>query len=208
MPSAERFFIFSIPALLVTTGLFWLMNQLVASGPIPVITKKDISIVPYVYIHLTPEPIRTRKPKPRITPPQPTPPRPFSRPGEGIEPGQGLFPSDPLDPSPGGPRGRHPLRATPADGGAIPIIRIEPEYPEHALRRGIEGRVLIEFSISRSGAVENPRIIASEPDSIFDEAALKAIRRWRYSPRVENGVTVEQHGLRIAIPFRREDGGS
>ena len=69
-------------------------------------------------------------------------------------------------------------------------------------------RSLIGFSIDRSGGVETPRIIDSEPDSIFDEAALTAIRRWRSSPGAENGAPVEQHGLRIAMPFRREDGGS
>ena len=208
MPTVERLFFSSMFALSITVGLFWLMSQLIVSGSIPRTPEKNISIVPYVHVHVTPEPVRTRRPKPKVTPPQPPPPRPDSRPEAGSDPGRVSFPSDPIDASPGAPRGRRHLRPTPADGNAVPLVRIEPTYPERALRRGIEGRVLIEFSISRSGAVMSPRIVASEPSSIFDEAALKAIRQWRYSPRIEKGVPVEQHGLRIAIPFRREGNGS
>ncbi len=94
------------------------------------------------------------------------------------------------------------------DGEAMPFLRIQPEFPEQALARGIEGRVLIEFDVSEAGTVENARVVAFEPSPVFNAAALRAVRQWRYNPKIVNGRTVRQTGLRIAIPFRRDDASS
>ena len=89
-----------------------------------------------------------------------------------------------------------------ADGDAVPMVRVPPQYPERAQQRGIEGRVLIEFTISKSGSVKDPKVIAYEPSTIFNKAALKAVSQWKYNPKIEDGKAVEQKGIRIAIPFR------
>ena len=89
-----------------------------------------------------------------------------------------------------------------ADGEAVPMVRVPPQYPERAMQRGIEGRVLIEFTISRSGSVKDAKVIAYEPSRIFNKAALKAVSQWKYNPKIEDGVAVEQKGIRISIPFR------
>ncbi len=89
-----------------------------------------------------------------------------------------------------------------ADGDAVPMVRVPPQYPERAAQRGIEGRVLIEFTISKSGSVKDPKVIAYEPSKIFNRSALKAVAQWKYNPKIENGKAVEQKGIRIAIPFR------
>lgn len=94
-----------------------------------------------------------------------------------------------------------------ADGDAVPMVRVPPQYPERAMQRGIEGRVLVQFTISKSGAVKDPKVIAAEPSSIFNKAALKAIRQWKYNPKILNGKAVEQRGIKIAIPFRLSDSG-
>jgi protein TonB len=88
-----------------------------------------------------------------------------------------------------------------ADGDAVPMVRVPPQYPERAQQRGIEGRVLVEFTISKSGSVKNPKVIAYEPSRIFNKAALKAVAQWKYNPKIEDGKAVEQHGIRISIPF-------
>jgi protein TonB len=62
--------------------------------------------------------------------------------------------------------------------------------------------VLIEFTISKSGSVKDAKVIAYEPSTIFNSAALKAVSQWKYNPKIENGKPVEQKGIRIAIPFR------
>jgi len=92
-----------------------------------------------------------------------------------------------------------------ADGDAVPMVRVPPQYPERAAQRGIEGRVLVEFTISKSGSVKDPKVIAYEPSKIFNKAALKAVSQWKYNPKIEDGKAVEQKGIRIAITFRLGD---
>ena len=62
--------------------------------------------------------------------------------------------------------------------------------------------MLIQFTISRSGAVKDPVVLAAEPSNIFNKAAIKAVLQWKYNPKIVNGKAVEQKGLKIAIPFR------
>ncbi|MFK7897146.1 MAG: TonB family protein [Myxococcota bacterium] len=94
-----------------------------------------------------------------------------------------------------------------ADGDAVPMVRVPPSYPERAKQRGIEGRVLVQFTISKSGSVKDPKVIAAEPSNIFNKAAIKAIRQWKYNPKILNGKPVEQVGQKIAIPFRLSESG-
>ena len=92
-----------------------------------------------------------------------------------------------------------------SDRDIVPLVRIPPEYPSRAQQRGIEGWVLLEFTISPSGTVADPKVIDADPKGIFDDAALKAIARWKYNPKVENGVAVERRGIRIQLTFELED---
>jgi len=71
---------------------------------------------------------------------------------------------------------------------------------------GIEGRVLIEFTISKSGSVKNPKVIAYEPSTIFNKAAIKAVLQWKYNPKIEEGKAVERSGVRVRLKFELKDG--
>jgi TonB family protein len=70
---------------------------------------------------------------------------------------------------------------------------------------GVEGWVRVQFSVTSIGTVRDAKVIDSEPGTIFDEAGLKAITRWRYNPRVENGEAVERVGLQTIIRFELEN---
>ena len=83
----------------------------------------------------------------------------------------------------------------------MPLVRVAPEYPPQALARGIEGWVLLEFTITTAGAVKDAVVVDSNPTSLFDEAALKAISRWRYDPLLEGGVPVERRGIQTRLVF-------
>ena len=63
----------------------------------------------------------------------------------------------------------------------------------------------MQFSVTAIGTVRDAVVVASEPGTVFDEAALKAIARWRYNPRVENGEAVERVGLQTIIRFELEN---
>ena len=87
------------------------------------------------------------------------------------------------------------------DSDVIPVVRVPPDYPARAQARGIEGWVQIQFAVTSIGTVRDPVVVAAEPHGIFEEAALKAIERWRYNPRIDGGVAVERVGLQTVIRF-------
>jgi protein TonB len=92
-----------------------------------------------------------------------------------------------------------------SDRDTIPLVRIPPDYPQRAISRGITGWVQVQFTITGTGAVKDAIVVDSKPPRIFDEAALKAIMRWRYNPRVVDGVAVERVGVQTIIRFDLEN---
>ena len=91
-----------------------------------------------------------------------------------------------------------------SDRDVIPLVRVPPEYPARAQSRGLEGWVQVRFTITPTGTVKDPIVVNAEPKGMFDDAALKAIARWRYNPRVEGGVAVERVGVETIIRFQLE----
>ena len=91
------------------------------------------------------------------------------------------------------------------DRDVVPLVRINPDYPQRALSRGLEGWVQVQFTISETGAVIDPIVVDSSPKGIFDDAAIKAVSRWRYNPKVEGGVALQRVGVQTIIRFTLED---
>lgn len=89
-----------------------------------------------------------------------------------------------------------------ADGDAVPLVRVPPQYPERAAQQGKEGRVLVEFTITKSGSVKDAKVIAAEPPGLFDSAAVKSVLQWKYNPKIQNGKPVEQRGMRTSVVFK------
>lgn len=83
----------------------------------------------------------------------------------------------------------------------IPIVRVNPTYPQRASQRGVEGWVVLEFNINTDGQVTDARVIANEPSGVFDRTALRAISRWRYRPRVVDGEPQEVEGVQVRLTF-------
>jgi protein TonB len=96
--------------------------------------------------------------------------------------------------------GRHSFEA-PSDTEAVPLVRIPPEYPLGPQARGIEGWVVIQFTIDEVGRVRDPSVVQAEPPGVFDNAAVAALLRWRYKPKVENGRAVKMYDNRVVITF-------
>ena len=84
------------------------------------------------------------------------------------------------------------------DQPPILLASVTPDYPEAARDRGIEGVVLLEVVIAKSGSVE-PEIRIIESIPILDQAAVTAVRRWRFSPGRDHGVPVR---VLLQIPLR------
>lgn len=94
-----------------------------------------------------------------------------------------------------------------ADREVLPIVRVEPVYPDRAAQRGIEGYVVMEFTVLASGEVDNESIVVieAEPSSIFNRAAIRAVRKWKYRPKIENGEPVPQYGIQTQLTFQLDN---
>jgi protein TonB len=92
-----------------------------------------------------------------------------------------------------------------SDGEYLPIVKVAPVYPRRAQTRGIEGYVILEFMVTKTGAVANPVVIEAKPPGIFDRAATNAARKFKYKPKVVNGAAIDVAGVRNKITFELED---
>lgn len=90
-----------------------------------------------------------------------------------------------------------------AEGDIIPIVRINPIYPREAAMKGTEGWVKIEFTITEIGTVKSPKVIDSKPARVFNREAIRAILKWKFKPRVIDGVAVERRATQT-IDFALE----
>lgn len=76
---------------------------------------------------------------------------------------------------------------------------VRPDYPEIARRARIEGVVIIEATIGVSGDVQSARVLRSIP--LLDQAATDAVRQWRFTPALLNGVPVPVI-ITVTVNFR------
>ncbi len=92
-----------------------------------------------------------------------------------------------------------------SDGDVVPIVRVNPQYPIRAAEQGIEGWVELMFTISVTGAVLDPVVTAAHPARIFDRAAIRAVSRWKYNPKIDDGQPVERPGVTVRLRFQLEN---
>jgi protein TonB len=93
------------------------------------------------------------------------------------------------------------------EGDIIPIVVIRPMYPRDAAIKGQEGWVKVEFTITAIGTVKNPRVIDSKPPRVFNREAIRAILKWKFKPRVVDGVAVERMATQT-IDFSLDESGA
>lgn len=83
-----------------------------------------------------------------------------------------------------------PVRQGPPDRDFMAISRVPPQYPFRAQRRGIEGWVKVSLLITEQGTVQDVVVLESKPEGIFDQAAAKAVMKWKFKPRIQDGKAV------------------
>ncbi len=93
-----------------------------------------------------------------------------------------------------------------AEGDIIPIVKIAPIYPRDAALKGLEGWVKVQFTITETGTVKDPKVIAAEPSRVFNREAIRAILKWKFKPRVVDGVAVERPATQV-IEFNLDRSG-
>lgn len=69
------------------------------------------------------------------------------------------------------------------------VEQVSPDYPRFADMAGVDGYVVVEFTVSSDGSVMTPAV-AKSSSGHFSESALSAISRWQFEPVMDNGVAV------------------
>jgi TonB family protein len=94
--------------------------------------------------------------------------------------------------------GDAPLRVGGRVRTPVKIVDVPPIVPDVAIRVGIKGIVIVEITIDTDGSVKDARVLRSIP--LLDQAALDAVRQWRYEPPTVDGqpVTVV---MTVTVPF-------
>ena len=73
-----------------------------------------------------------------------------------------------------------------------------PAYPRRARLNGVEGQVTVRYTVDERGRVDELEVLSAEPGKIFQASVLKAVRRWRYEPFLDDGEPV---GARVTRTF-------
>lgn len=186
---------------LVTVSLFYLMQAVIHSDDNPLNEAPNGRLVDFVRLQEDQELIvKQRKPKPPPPPDEPPPdmPKPTfdsSNDSQGVDIGA-VDVNVEIDIATGG---------FSSDGEYLPIVKVAPIYPRRAAARGLEGTVLLEFTVTATGAVRDPYVVESKPPSVFDRAAINAALKFKYKPKVVNGEPIEVPGVRNLIRFELTD---
>lgn len=199
--SGVRYVIAGVLALSMTFLLFWGMQNLIAGGndvmsePVKgnvldfIRLKKDESVVKKE--RQVQKPAKPKEPPPPMT----TPPMQQSNPNANAT--KSSFAAD-IQADIGLSGG---LNLDSGDGDYLPIVKVAAVYPRRAQARGIEGYVIVEFTVTKTGAVTSPIVVQAEPEGVFDRAALDAVVKFKYKPRVVDGVAMSVAGVQNKISF-------
>ncbi len=188
---------------LVTLSLLFIMHLLIEFGESAITEEREGHTLDFVRIKRN-ENLNTRE----VTPEKP--PKPPEVPPE--IPPQDMDTVDPNAPTIniapptvasnvdiGGPGGMNI-----AEGDYLPIVRVAPVYPARALSRGIEGYVDMSFTVTTTGTVKDPIVVFST-SSLFERAATRAVLKFKYKPRVVDGLPVDVSGVKTRITFKIEE---
>jgi protein TonB len=187
----------------ITLSLIFVMHLLIEHAEDAVTTERTKHQLDFVRVKrnetlntedFTPE----KPPKPPETPPE-IPPQDM----DNIDPNAPTVnippPSVNSDIQMGGPAGMNV-----AEGDYLPIVRVAPVYPARALSRGIEGYVDMGFTVTTTGTVTDPMVLFST-SSLFERAATRAVLKFKYKPRVVDGIPVDVPGVKTRITFKIEE---
>lgn len=90
-----------------------------------------------------------------------------------------------------------------ADGDYLPIVRVQPQYPRRAQERGIEGYAIVELTVNADGSVppDSVTVVETEPAGYFETNSIKAAQKFKYKPKVVNGIGQTVTGVRYKFSF-------
>lgn len=200
MASGFRYLISVILAAVVTIAAFYMMHKLISGATGDREDLEDPPGIRFGPVDIEPEIERRQRRKPEPPPPPDTPPPPPDMQISEVQQVRQQLPRLELPNLNLGVGAGPPVLGNigidrTAEGDIVPLVRINPQYPRDALMNQIEGFVTIEFTITETGTVRDPQVIESRPPRVFDREALRAILRWKFKPRVIDGVATERRAV-------------
>jgi protein TonB len=198
-----RYIISIVVGSIITVSLLFIMQLLIVTGKQALTDPRERHKLEFVRVkrneNLNVEDVVPEKPpKPPETPPE-TPPQDMDNINPDAPSINIAAPEVQAGGDIGGPGGMNI-----AEGDYLPIVRVAPVYPARALSRGLEGFVDLSFTVTTTGTVKDPIVIQST-SSLFERAAIRAVLKFKYKPRVVDGVPVDVPGVKTRITFMLED---
>ena len=202
---AVRWAISVVMAAAITLGLFYFMQALIATGDEFDERINVIKIVDATMPDITLEVIEEiDKPEPIEEVAEETPDTPDKQITLSDGPSLNIQRAN-LDLDTGLQLSNATISAT--DGDYLPLVAIAPQYPTRAAQRGITGWCLVSFTVDGQGNVNADTIIVvdAEPPNIFNRSSERAAARFKFQPRVIDGVGVSVPGVQYLFTYVLED---
>ena len=187
--------------LVVTAGLFWMMQYLIATADRTLNESSTGHLLDFVRLKRD-ESIQRRQLKPE-KPPQPKtpPPQPPTPKLEELNPSAekiaiAAVPVETDIEMSGG------FSLGVGEGDYLPIVKVAPIYPARALQRGLEGYCVVEYTVTSLGTTKGPVVVQDQcTSSLWHRASLQAALKFKYKPRVIDGVAVEVPGVQNKFTY-------
>ena len=187
--------------LVVTAGLFWMMQYLIDTADRELNEGASGHLLDFVRLKRN-EDIERRQLKPKKPPPPDTPPpQPPTPQLEDLNPNAekiaiSAVPVETDIEMSGG------FSLGVGEGDYLPIVKVAPIYPQRALSRGIEGFCVVQYTVTRQGTIRDPVVIENMcTSSLFQNASLQAAQKFKYKPRVIDGQAVEVPGVQNKFTY-------
>jgi protein TonB len=187
--------------LVVTAGLFWMMQYLIDTADRELNEGASGHLLDFVRLKRNEE-IERRQLKPKKPPPPDTPPpQPPTPQLEDLNPNAekiaiSAVPVETDIEMSGG------FSLGVGEGDYLPIVKVAPIYPQRALSRGIEGFCVVQYTVTRNGTIRDPVVIENMcTSSLFQNASLQAAHKFKYKPRVIDGQAVEVPGVQNKFTY-------
>ena len=199
---------FLLAASVFTLSLFWGMQQMVAGPSQDQQLDKSSTMIDFIRLKQDSE--TQRKERHKVEPPKPQKPKlPKQSVSESSLPTPQMNVNMPqvdmdLSISQQSLLGDAVVGMGFGDSDVIPLVRMSAQYPQRAIRQKIEGYVTARLQINAEGTVDSVEVIEAEPRGVFEREAVRALYRYKFKPKMQDGKAVEQQALQT-IEFKLGD---
>ena len=196
-----RMAIGAVMGVIVTAALFWFMQYLIETADRGLNEDTTGHLLEFVRLKRD-ESIQRRQLKPKKPPPpEAPPPQPPTPQLDNLDPNAekiaiAAAPVETDIEMSGG------FSLGVGEGDYLPIVKVAPIYPQRALSRSIEGYCVVQYVVTKTGKIRDPFVVEDQcTSSLFHRASVQAAMKFKYKPRVLDGVAVEVPGVQNKFTY-------